>query len=99
MKIFLLLFFLFFVFQIKSDKTDTRTRTNTKTSVVDDYIKLNNPNIRVHLLPHSHWDVGWLNTIDEYYSDQVSLVINNIIKNNEKNLNLRFVFSEMFEEI
>jgi alpha-mannosidase len=62
------------------------------------YIKLDNPNINVHIVPHSHWDVGWLKTIQEYYDDNVNFVISHIVENNEKNLNLRFSFSEMFEK-
>ena len=27
----------------------------------------NDPNVTVHLIPHSHDDVGWLKTVDEYY--------------------------------
>eukprot|EP01080_Neovahlkampfia_damariscottae_P000039 gene39-4290_t len=60
-----------------------------------EYQKLDNQNISVHLLPHSHWDVGWLKTIDEYYEYDVTYVITNIIQNNEKDKNLRFVFSEI----
>jgi hypothetical protein len=60
------------------------------------YIKLDNPNINVHIVPHSHWDVGWLKTIQEYYDENVQFVISHVVENNENNLDLRFSFSEMF---
>ena len=27
----------------------------------------NGPNLTVHLIPHSHDDVGWLKTVDDYF--------------------------------
>jgi hypothetical protein len=44
--------------------------------------------LTVHVIPHSHDDVGWLKTVDEYYSGtkysiqraNVELIIDNVIR-------------------
>ena len=33
----------------------------------DDWSALDNDKLQVHLVPHTHDDVGWLKTVDEYY--------------------------------
>jgi lysosomal alpha-mannosidase len=39
--------------------------------IVSLYCKTTEDNvIQVHLIPHSHDDVGWLKTVDEYYFGQ-----------------------------
>ena len=30
--------------------------------------RLNGRNVTVHLIPHSHDDVGWTKTVDQYFS-------------------------------
>jgi hypothetical protein len=56
-----------------------------------------------HLAPHSHDDVGWLKTVDEYYSGvyqpnqrvQVMLILDSVIPELMKDENKRFCYVEM----
>ncbi|KAB1201796.1 Lysosomal alpha-mannosidase [Morella rubra] len=69
---------------------------NTGSGVVEG--KLN-----VHLVPHSHDDVGWLKTIDQYYVGSnnsiqgacVENVLDSVVEALQRNPNRRFVFAEM----
>ena len=57
----------------------------------------------VHFLAHSHDDVGWIKTVDEYYvgADQtrtpaeVNLIISTVIEELEKNEDRKFTYVEM----
>ena len=54
--------------------------------------------VNVHLVPHSHDDVGWLKTVDEYYSGEhseifnanVSRIITEVIKSLQRDENRRY---------
>ncbi|KAI6671517.1 hypothetical protein NL676_006402 [Syzygium grande] len=69
---------------------------NTSAGVVEG--KLN-----VHLVPHSHDDVGWLKTIDQYFVGSnnsiqgacVENVLDSVIKALVQDSNRKFVFAEM----
>ncbi|THG02797.1 hypothetical protein TEA_017027 [Camellia sinensis var. sinensis] len=69
---------------------------NTGSGIVDG--KLN-----VHLVPHSHDDVGWLKTIDQYYVGSnnsiqgacVENVLDSVVVSLRRDLNRKFVFAEM----
>jgi hypothetical protein len=49
----------------------------------------NDPPLTVHVIPHSHDDVGWLKTVDEYFTGanydtqiaDVEIIIDTVIKN------------------
>ena len=57
----------------------------------------------VHLVPHSHDDVGWLKTVDQYFTGSeykiqganVQLLITNVIDELLKDSSKRFSFVEM----
>jgi lysosomal alpha-mannosidase len=58
--------------------------------------------INVHIVPHTHDDVGWLKTVDEYYfntkyDDTMSVknILDSVIKELDKDPNRRFVYVEI----
>ncbi|KAL5063661.1 hypothetical protein RYX36_025398 [Vicia faba] len=72
------------------------TKYNTGATVVEG--KLN-----VHLVPHSHDDVGWLKTVDQYYVGSnntiqgacVENVLDSVVGSLQKDPNRKFVFAEI----
>jgi len=59
--------------------------------------------IYVHLIPHSHDDVGWLKTVDQYYygtnqsicKNNVQYILNTVLESLMKDSKRKFIFSEM----
>ncbi|KOM32202.1 hypothetical protein LR48_Vigan01g175800 [Vigna angularis] len=59
--------------------------------------------LNVHLVPHSHDDVGWLKTVDQYYVGSnnsiqgacVENVLDSVVVSLQKDPNRKFVFAEM----
>ncbi|KAJ8919725.1 hypothetical protein NQ315_006253 [Exocentrus adspersus] len=47
--------------------------------------------INVHLVPHSHDDVGWLQTVDQYFYQKVQYIISNVITYLQENPDRRFI--------
>ncbi|GJP75498.1 hypothetical protein CLOP_g5937 [Closterium sp. NIES-67] len=59
-------------------------RYNTSVGTVEG--KLN-----VHLIAHSHDDLGWVKTIDEYYIDQVQYIIETVVDQLSDNPDRKFI--------
>ncbi|EGR31388.1 hypothetical protein IMG5_110930 [Ichthyophthirius multifiliis] len=58
-----------------------------------DNIKENKEFLYIHLIPHSHDDMGWIETVDQYFIkyDGVQDIINHVIDELEKNKNRKFI--------
>lgn len=50
--------------------------------------------INIHIIPHTHLDVGWIHTIEEYRLI-VNQIFNTVVEDLKSNLERTFVFSEM----
>jgi len=51
--------------------------------------------LNVFLVPHSHDDVGWLMTIDEYYEQQVRNIYNTVVEELDKRADRKFIIVEI----
>ncbi|RUS91017.1 hypothetical protein EGW08_001234, partial [Elysia chlorotica] len=85
----------------------TRNRTDGTCSY-DTCPKIEKGVLNVHLVPHSHIDVGWLKSVDEYYTGEgdgdhgntlyagcVRCILNNTLQELVKNPSRTFIFAEM----
>ncbi|CAJ0938021.1 unnamed protein product, partial [Mesorhabditis belari] len=53
------------------------------------------PNVlNVHLICHSHDDLGWLITVDQYYEREVQYIYDTVLQELEKDSTRRFSFAE-----
>ena len=59
--------------------------------------------LQVHIVPHSHDDVGWLKTVDEYFygaerliqAGSVQYILDTVIDELQKNPNRTFIYVEI----
>lgn len=51
--------------------------------------------INVHLVPHSHDDVGWQVTIDQYFYEEVFYIIDTVAQNLQDNPSRKFIVVEI----
>ncbi|CAI5487099.1 unnamed protein product [Closterium sp. Naga37s-1] len=47
--------------------------------------------LNVHLVPHSHDDLGWLNTVEQYYITAVQFILETVVDQLEANPDRRFI--------
>jgi hypothetical protein len=50
--------------------------------------------LTVHLVPHSHDDVGWLSTVDQYYIDHVQHILTSVVQALKRVPDRKFVYVE-----
>jgi len=50
---------------------------------------------KVHIIPHSHWDVGWLKTKENYFNTEVKMIINSVLNSLAKDPKRKFIFVEI----
>jgi len=51
--------------------------------------------LRVHVIPHSHCDPGWLETFQGYYDLQVHKILDNVLNDLSQDSKRRFIWAEM----
>jgi hypothetical protein len=52
----------------------------------------------VHIVPHTHDDVGWVRTVDEYFSGSqpnVAIILDSVVSELQRDLKRTFTFVEM----
>ncbi|KAL0274521.1 UNVERIFIED_CONTAM: hypothetical protein PYX00_002621 [Menopon gallinae] len=52
--------------------------------------------INVHLIPHTHDDVGWLRTPEDYYDFSVRWILTHVVEELQKNSERKFVYVETY---
>ena len=52
--------------------------------------------LNIHLIPHSHDDVGWMDTADKVYDDGVARIITGYVSELEKDPSRRFTQVEVY---
>ena len=72
--------------------------------IVDGFdCSLKDKKLQVHIVPHTHDDVGWLKTVDEYYyganrtiqAGAVQYILDTAIFSLQQNANRTFIYVEM----
>ncbi|KAJ6251723.1 alpha-mannosidase [Anaeramoeba flamelloides] len=54
------------------------------------------PYVVVHMLPHSHCDVGWQETPEEYYTTRVKYILDTVVEECVANPEYRFIWVEVW---
>ncbi|KAF2069784.1 hypothetical protein CYY_008891 [Polysphondylium violaceum] len=106
MKLFLLIIVLLSIVFIQTTNTtsihinndldiDINQQKQQRDININDDNNNNNNNINVFLIPHSHCDVGWVQTYEQYYSENVTVILNNVIDHLLKDSTKKFNWAEI----
>ena len=52
--------------------------------------------LNIHIIAHSHDDVGWVKTVDGYYFDDVEPILTNVVNSLDKNPKRKFTEVEIY---
>ncbi|EFA78443.1 hypothetical protein PPL_09095 [Heterostelium album PN500] len=58
--------------------------------------KQDNQRLNVFLIPHSHCDVGWVQTYEQYYTENVTVILTGVIESLLKDPSKRFNWAEVW---
>jgi lysosomal alpha-mannosidase len=58
--------------------------------------KTDHKKLNIHLIAHSHDDVGWMRTVDDYYIFEVRNIITNVVKSLQVSPNRKFTQVEIY---
>lgn len=47
------------------------------------------------IVPHSHVDPGWLETVDEYYHNKVKDILNGMVRKLHQHPDMTFIWAEI----
>ncbi|XP_060554885.1 lysosomal alpha-mannosidase-like [Ruditapes philippinarum] len=79
--------------------TSLQIQESTKTCGYESCNPVKDDMLNVHIVPHTHDDVGWVKTYDEYYRQDVRTIISSVVDNLERDRkaggNKRFIYVEM----
>ncbi|XP_022651208.1 lysosomal alpha-mannosidase-like isoform X2 [Varroa jacobsoni] len=51
--------------------------------------------LNIHIISHTHDDVGWVHTVDHYYEYNVKYILDSVIEELQKDPERRFIYVEM----
>lgn len=76
------------------EKTNYKTYNNKQYKMHHPSVKEKEEKINIIILPHSHVDAGWLQTVEEYYVNHVKGILNNMVKKLSTYKDMTFVWAE-----
>ncbi|XP_060554987.1 alpha-mannosidase 2-like [Ruditapes philippinarum] len=76
------------------EKTNYNLYKNNQYKMQHPQVEGNKEMINVIILPHSHVDAGWLQSVEEYYVNHVKGILNNMVKKLNLYKDMTFVWAE-----
>ncbi|CDW82808.1 lysosomal alpha-mannosidase [Stylonychia lemnae] len=84
------------IFHKESEINKENMLTNDKNTIDRELQKAGESKIIFHVISHSHQDVGWLQTPEDYYDQYVKQIITSVLESLEKNKYRKFNQAEIY---